>query len=89
MKIELKNMKHETSNLLIGLGIGAVVGVAVGYLMVADNRKKLAEEFDHAVSKVKEEVKDVYSKAKNTPFLDTKCFGLVKYHILDGKIEKL
>ena len=40
-------------------------GVAVGYLMVADNRKKLAEEFDHAVSKVKEEVKDVYSKAKN------------------------
>ena len=32
-------MKHETSNLLIGLGIGAVVGVAVGYLMVADNRK--------------------------------------------------
>ena len=49
-------MKHETSNLLIGLGIGAVVGVAVGYLMVADNRKKLAEEFDHAVSKVKEEV---------------------------------
>ena len=82
-------MKHETSNLLIGLGIGAVVGVAVGYLMVADNRKKLAEEFDRAVSKVKEEVKDVYSKAKNTPFLDTKCFGLVKYHILDGKIEKL
>ena len=50
-------MKHETSNLLIGLGIGAVVGVAVGYLMVADNRKKLAEEFDQAVSKVKEEVK--------------------------------
>ena len=53
-------MKHETSNLLIGLGIGAVVGVAVGYLMVADNRKKLAEEFDHAVSKVKEEVTEVY-----------------------------
>ena len=53
-------MKHETSNLLIGLGIGAVVGVAIGYLMVADNRRKLAEEFDHAVSKVKEEVKDVY-----------------------------
>ena len=32
---------------------------------------------------------NIYSKAKNTPFLDTKCFGLVKYHILDGKIEKL
>lgn len=58
-------MKHETTNLLLGLGIGAVVGVAVGYLMVADNRKKLAEELDHVVSKVKEDVKDVCSKAKN------------------------
>ncbi len=58
-------MKHETANLLLGLGIGAVVGVAVGYLMVADNRKKLAEEFDHAVSKVKDEVKGAYSKAKS------------------------
>ena len=57
-------MKHETANLLLGLGIGAVVGVAVGYLIVADNRKKLAEEFDHVVSKVKEDVKDVYAKAK-------------------------
>ena len=58
-------MTHETTNLLLGLGIGAVVGVAVGYLMVADNRKKLAEEFDHAVSKVKDEVKSAYSKAKS------------------------
>ena len=58
-------MKHETSNLLIGLGIGAVVGVAVGYLMVADNRKKLADEFVHAVCNVKDEVKEVLSKAKN------------------------
>ena len=58
-------MKHETTNLLLGLGIGAVVGVAVGYLMVADNRKKLAEEFDHAVSKVRDEVKSAYSKAKS------------------------
>ena len=32
---------------------------------------------------------NIKSKAVNTPFLDTKCFGLVKYHILDGKIEKL
>ena len=57
-------MKNETSNLLLGLGIGAVVGVAVGYLMVADNRKKLAEEFDHAVAKVKDEVKGVYEEAR-------------------------
>jgi len=58
-------MKHETTNLLLGLGIGAVVGVAVGYLMVAENRKKVAKEFDHVVSKVKENAKDVYSKVKN------------------------
>lgn len=31
----------------------------------------------------------IKSKAVNTPFLDTKCFGTIKYHILDGKIEKL
>lgn len=31
----------------------------------------------------------IKSKAVNTPFLDTRCFGKVKYHILDGKIEKL
>lgn len=57
-------MKQENAKLLLGLGIGAVVGVAIGYLMVADNRKKLAEEIDHAVSKVKEEARHVYSKAK-------------------------
>lgn len=59
-------MKQETANLLLGLGIGAVVGITVGYLMVADNRKKLVGELDHVVSKVKEEMKDVCSKAKNT-----------------------
>lgn len=32
---------------------------------------------------------NIRSKAVNTPFLDTKCYGMVKYHILDGKIEKL
>ncbi len=32
---------------------------------------------------------NIKSKACNTPFLDTECYGLVKYHILDGKIEKL
>lgn len=32
---------------------------------------------------------NIRSKAINTPFLDTKCYGKVKYHILDGKIEKL
>ena len=58
-------MTNETSNLLLGLGIGAVVGIAVGYLINAENRKKLADGFDHTVNKVKDEVKDVYSKVKS------------------------
>lgn len=31
----------------------------------------------------------IKSKATNTPFIDTKCYGAIKYHILDGQIEKL
>lgn len=58
-------MKDENAKLLLGLGIGAVVGVAIGYLMVADNRRKLADGIDHAVSKVKDEVHSVYAKAKS------------------------
>ena len=31
----------------------------------------------------------LYSKAKNTPFLNTECYGLLKYSIIDGKIEEM
>ncbi|MDD8048118.1 MAG: dihydroorotase [Thomasclavelia sp.] len=31
----------------------------------------------------------LHSKASNTPFIGTKCFGKIKYIILDGKVEKL
>lgn len=58
-------MKQENAKLLLGLGIGALVGVAVGYLIVADNRKKLADGIDCAVTKVKDEVKQAYTKAKS------------------------
>lgn len=58
-------MKHETGNLLLGLGIGAAMGLAIGYLMNPENRRKLANEVDHAVNKVKDEARNVYSKAKN------------------------
>ena len=58
--------------------------------MVIDN---LVKKANIAIIDLNEEYTitrdNIYSKAKNTPFLDTKCFGLVKYHILDGKIEKL
>ncbi len=32
---------------------------------------------------------NIKSKACNTPFLNTQCFGVTKYHILDGHIDKL
>ena len=31
----------------------------------------------------------IKSKSTNTPFLQTKCFGALKYHVLDGKITKI
>ena len=37
-------MKSENSKLLLGLGIGALVGAAVGYLMTGEHRQKLEEE---------------------------------------------
>ena len=37
-------MKSENSKLLLGLGIGALVGAAVGYLMTGEHRRKLEEE---------------------------------------------
>ncbi|MGN1181989.1 MAG: dihydroorotase [Faecalibacillus sp.] len=43
-------------------------------------------DLDEEYTITKESIK---SKAINTPFLDTTCFGAVKYHILDGNIEKL
>ena len=36
-------MKSENSKLLLGLGIGALVGAAVGYLMTGEHRRKLEE----------------------------------------------
>ena len=57
------------------------------------NQRELSKKANIAIIDLNEEYTitrdNIYSKAKNTPFLDTKCFGLVKYHILDGKIEKL
>lgn len=31
----------------------------------------------------------IKSKSINTPFIDTKCFGALKYHLLDGKVTKI
>ena len=32
---------------------------------------------------------NIKSKSINTPFLDTKCYGVLKYHVLDGVITKI
>ena len=31
----------------------------------------------------------IKSKSINTPFLETKGFGALKYHVLDGKVTKI
>lgn len=31
----------------------------------------------------------IKSKSINTPFLDTRCFGALKYHVLDGVVTKI
>lgn len=32
---------------------------------------------------------NIKSKSINTPFLDTECYGVLKYHVLDGKVTKI
>ena len=32
---------------------------------------------------------NIKSKSINTPFLDTKCYGVLKYHVLDGVITRI
>ena len=56
-------MKHANVKLLLGLGIGAAVGAAIGYYMASD-KGKLKEDVRHAVDEVKEGVKSAYSKVK-------------------------
>ena len=31
----------------------------------------------------------IKSKSINTPFIDTKCFGALKYHVLDGEVTEI
>ena len=45
-------MKSETSKLLLGFGLGALVGTAIGYLLTEDNRKKVSKGVHTALEKV-------------------------------------
>lgn len=56
-------MKSETSKLLLGFGLGALVGTAVGYLLTEDNRKKVGKGIQTAVDKVKEQAAEVKAYA--------------------------
>lgn len=57
-------MKNEGSKLLLGLGLGALIGVAVGYYMTGDNRKKLEEDLHRVGDHIKDGVKSTFSKVK-------------------------
>lgn len=58
-------MKSENSKLLVGLGLGALVGVTVGYLMSGDHRKKLESNLNEMGHGIKDGVKSVFSKVKS------------------------
>lgn len=55
----------ENSKLLLGLGLGAVVGIAVGYLLTGENRKRLNEDLHEVGHGIKDGVKSAFSKVKS------------------------
>lgn len=58
-------MKNEGSKLLLGLGIGAVVGLAIGYLITDENRRKVENDIREVGHGIKEGAKSVFSKVKS------------------------
>ena len=58
-------MKNENSKLLLGLGLGAIVGVAVGYLLTGENRRKVEEDLREVGHGIKDGAKSVFSKVKS------------------------
>ena len=57
-------MKDETSKLLLGLGVGTLVGVVVGYLVTDYNRKKLGDNMHEMGDGIKEGVRSAFSKMR-------------------------
>ena len=57
-------MKTENSKLLLGLGIAALVGAAVGYLITGEHRRKLEEELLEVGHGIKDGARSVFSKVK-------------------------
>ena len=57
-------MKSESSKLLLGLGIGTVVGIAVGYLLNGNSRHQLEHKMCEMGHDIKEGAKSVFSGMK-------------------------
>ena len=60
-------MKSENSKLLLGLGIGALVGAAVGYLMTGEHRRKLEEELREVGHGIKDGARSLPVRPGNGP----------------------
>ena len=58
-------MKNENSKLLLGLGIGAVVGITVGYLLNTASRHQLEHKMCEMGNEIKEGAKTVFSEVKS------------------------
>jgi NAD/NADP transhydrogenase beta subunit len=52
------------SKLLLGLVIGAAVGVTIGYLAATDKKEQILDELNSFVGKIKESVSSAVSKYK-------------------------
>lgn len=56
-------MRSDNAKLLLGLGLGILVGGAIGLYLAAD-KEQLREDFNHLVDEVKDGAKNAYSKVK-------------------------
>lgn len=56
-------MRSDNSKLLLGLGLGILVGGAIGMYLAAD-KDQLRDDLNHFMDEVKESAKNAYSKVK-------------------------
>ncbi len=58
-------MKNSEAKLLLGLGIGAALGAAVGYIMGTDKKEEWLEHANAFADKVKSNVQSAVNKGKS------------------------
>ena len=54
----------KNGHLLIGLGLSAAVGAALGYFLASDKKDKLVEDLRHTLSDMRVGMKDMCSRVK-------------------------